>query len=142
MSSPSGASSRRARYSRSPSGGGFPPSKRSKASSSADGGGHGSDQHRLYTSICVKNINPKIPDIGLRQTRTLLRTEMDRCRFTDVRELCNKKFSKYGTNTVKIFYKNQERVAFVNFTSCEDAKKARHAKTGLVWENIQIALEP
>ena len=60
----------------------------------------------------------------------------------DVRELCNKKFSKYGTNSVKIYHKNQERVAFVNFTNCEDAKKARHAKTGLVWENMRVTLEP
>lgn len=43
---------------------------------------------------------------------------------------------------VKIYYKNQERVAFVNFTNCEDARRARHAKTGLVWENIQVVLEP
>ncbi len=56
--------------------------------------------------------------------------------------MCNKKFSKYGTNSVKIYYRNQERVAFVNFTNCEDARKARHAKTGLVWENIQVVLEP
>ncbi len=60
----------------------------------------------------------------------------------EVRELCDKKFSKYGTNSVKIYYKNQERVAFVNFTNSEDARKARHAKTGLIWENIQIVLEP
>jgi hypothetical protein len=60
----------------------------------------------------------------------------------EVRELCDKKFSKYGSNSVKIFYKNQERVAFVNFTNSEDARKARHAKTGLVWENIQVFLEP
>ena len=63
-------------------------------------------------------------------------------RVAEVRELCNRKFSKYGTNSVKIFYKNQERVAFVNFTSCDDAKRARHAKTGLLWENMQVALEP
>ncbi|CAF2987630.1 unnamed protein product [Rotaria sp. Silwood2] len=126
MSSPpvsaSGGGSRRARYSRSPSSGGVPPSKRSKPSSSVDAGNN-SEHHRLYTSICVKNINPKIPDL-------------------EVRELCNKKFSKYGSNSVKIYYKNQERVAFVNFTNCEDARKARHAKTGLVWENIQVVLEP
>ncbi|CAF1355702.1 unnamed protein product [Rotaria magnacalcarata] len=125
MSSPlvtgSGGGSRRARYSRSPSNS-VPPSKRSKPSSSADGGSN-SEQHRLYTSICVKNVNPKIPDL-------------------EVRELCSKKFSKYGTNSVKIYYKNQERVAFVNFTNCEDARKARHAKTGLIWENIQVVLEP
>lgn len=67
MSSPpvsaSGGGSRRIRYSRSPSSGGIPPSKRSKPSSSMDIG-NGSDQHRVYTSICVKNINPKIPDLG------------------------------------------------------------------------------
>ncbi|CAF1112933.1 unnamed protein product [Adineta steineri] len=114
--------SRRARYSRSPSSGGIPPSKRSKPSSLGDTG-NSSDHHRLYTSICVKNINPKIPDL-------------------EVRELCNKKFSKYGTNSVKIYYRNQERVAFVNFTNCEDARKARHAKSGLIWENIQVVLEP
>ncbi len=56
--------------------------------------------------------------------------------------MCDKKFSKYGTNSVKIYYKNQERVAFVNFTNSEDARKARHAKTGLIWENIQVVLEP
>jgi len=43
---------------------------------------------------------------------------------------------------VKIYYKNQERVAFVNFTNADDARKARHAKTGLVWENAQVVLEP
>jgi hypothetical protein len=64
------------------------------------------------------------------------------CILSDVRDLCAKKFTKYGTHSVKIFYKNQERVAFVNFTNCEDARKARHAKTGLIWENIQIVLEP
>lgn len=67
MSSPpisaSGGNSRRARYSRSPSSGAAPPSKRSKPSSSADTGSN-ADHHRLYTSICVKNINPKIPDLG------------------------------------------------------------------------------
>jgi hypothetical protein len=61
------SNSRRAHYSRSPSGG-VPPSKRSKPSSSNDpydrNHGSDSDQHRLYTSICVKNINPKITDLG------------------------------------------------------------------------------
>jgi hypothetical protein len=65
--SSSGAGSRRSRYTRSPSGG-APSSKRSKASSSIDpydrNHGSGSDQARLYTSICVKNINPKISDLG------------------------------------------------------------------------------
>ncbi|CAF0909369.1 unnamed protein product [Adineta ricciae] len=127
MSSPpissSAGGSRRARYSRSPSGSGAPPSKRSKPSSSGDVSSNNNDQQRLYTSICVKNINPKIPDL-------------------EVRELCAKKFTKYGTNLVKIYYRNQERVAFVNFTNCEDARRARHAKTGLVWENMQVLLEP
>ncbi len=71
MSSPpisaSGGGSRRARYSRSPSSGGAPASKRSKPSNSVDAG-NGSDQHRVYTSICVKNINPKIPDNGKLET--------------------------------------------------------------------------
>jgi hypothetical protein len=44
--------------------------------------------------------------------------------------------------SVKIYHKNQDRVAFVNFTNCEDARRARHAKTGLVWENMQVLLEP
>lgn len=69
MSSPpvsaSGGGSRRMRHSRSPSSGGAPVSKRSKPSSSIDAGSS-SEQHRLYTSICVKNINPKIPDLGKR----------------------------------------------------------------------------
>lgn len=43
---------------------------------------------------------------------------------------------------MKIYYKNDERVAFVNFANYEDARSARHAKTGLVWENMQIVLEP
>ena len=65
MISPPPTGSRRTRYSRSPSGGGgVPPSKRSKPSSSIDpydrDHGSKSDQPRLYTSICVKNINPKI----------------------------------------------------------------------------------
>jgi RNA-binding protein 15 len=127
MISPPPAGSRRTRYSRSPSGGDVPTSKRSKPSNSSDpydrDHGSKSDQHRLYTSICVKNINPKISD-------------------SEIRDLCNKKFSKYGTNSVKIYHRNQERVAFVNFTNCEDARKARHAKTGLVWENMQVLLEP
>ncbi len=61
------SSSRRIRHSRSPSGS-APPSKRSKPSNSNDpydrNHGSGSDQPRLYTSICVKNINPKISDLG------------------------------------------------------------------------------
>jgi hypothetical protein len=60
----------------------------------------------------------------------------------EVRELCSKKFYKYGTNSVKIHYENQERVAFVSFDNCEDAREARHAKTDLIWENIQVVLEP
>ncbi len=72
MSSPpisaSGGGSRRARYSRSPSSGGVPPSKRSKPSSSNDpydrDHGSKSNEPRPYTSICVKNINPKISDLG------------------------------------------------------------------------------
>jgi hypothetical protein len=63
ISGSGGGGSRRARYSRSPSSGGVPPSKRSKPSSLGDTG-NSSDHHRLYTSICVKNINPKIPDLG------------------------------------------------------------------------------
>lgn len=63
----SGGGSRRTRYTRSPSGG-APSSKRSKPSSSTDpydrNHGSGADQNRLYTSICVKNMNPKISDIG------------------------------------------------------------------------------
>ncbi|CAF0857761.1 unnamed protein product [Didymodactylos carnosus] len=82
-----------------------------------------SDQQRRYTSICVKNINPKISD-------------------NEVRRLSEKKFSKYGPNTIKIYYKNHERVAFVNFTNCSDAKHARHAKSDLIWDNWQLILEP
>jgi len=60
----SGSSSRRARYSPSPSSG-IPPSKRSKPSSSIDRNyTNESDEHRTYTSICVKRINPKISDIS------------------------------------------------------------------------------
>lgn len=62
--------------------------------------------------------------------------------FLEIREMCDNKFSKYGQNSVKIYYKNQDRVAFVNFTNADDARKARHAKTGLVWENMQVVLEP
>jgi hypothetical protein len=67
ISSPS-ASSRRIRYSRSPDGGDAPASKRSKTFNSNDpydrDHSSKSDQHRPYTSICVKNINPKISDLG------------------------------------------------------------------------------
>lgn len=63
----SGSSSRRARYSRSPSGD-MPPSKRSKPSNSIDPYDRNyvneTDQYRSYTSICVKHINPKISDIS------------------------------------------------------------------------------
>ncbi|CAF0881545.1 unnamed protein product [Rotaria sordida] len=122
----SGGGSRRTRYSRSPSDN-APPSKRSKPSNSIDpynrNHGSGSDPSRHYTSICVKNISPKISDL-------------------EIRDLCSKKFSKYGTNSVKIYHRNQERVAFINFTNSEDARKAQHAKTGLVWNNMQVLLEP
>ena len=68
MISPPPVGSRRTRYSHSPSGGGVPLSKRSKPSYSNDlydrDHGSKSDQPRLYTSICVKNINPKISDLG------------------------------------------------------------------------------
>ena len=90
----------------------------------------------------MKNINPKIPDLGRDRRKALTDQGISFTFFVEVRDLCNRKFSKYGSNAVKIYYKNQERVAFVNFTNCADAKKARHAKTGLVWENIQVALEP
>ena len=143
MSSPpisnSASGSRRARYSRSPSTGGVPPSKRSKPSNSNDTGNN-SDQHRVYTSICVKNISSKISD-----PRNCFWRKINWWIFwfsVEIRELCDKKFSKYGQNSVKIYYKNQERVAFVNFTNADDARKARHAKTGLVWENAQVVLEP
>jgi len=66
---------RRTRYSRSPSDGDVLPSKRSKPSNSSDpydrDHGSKSDQHRLYTSICVKNINPKITDLGKKKKRRL-----------------------------------------------------------------------
>jgi hypothetical protein len=65
MISPPPAGSRRTRYTRSPSGGDVPALKRSKPSNSNDRDhGSKSDQHRVYTSICVKNINPKISDLG------------------------------------------------------------------------------
>lgn len=66
MSSPpiSSSSSRRIRYSRSPSNSQNPPLKRSKPSSSADAA-QNADQQRVYTSICVKNINPEISDAGI-----------------------------------------------------------------------------
>ncbi|CAF3628194.1 unnamed protein product [Rotaria socialis] len=121
-----GGGSRRARYSRSPPDS-MPPSKRSKPSNPNDtydrNHSIGSDQLRAYTSICVKNINPKISD-------------------SVIREFCEKKFSKYGSNSVKIYHRKQERVAFINFTNCGDARKARHAKTGLVWENMRVLVEP
>ncbi|CAF3898498.1 unnamed protein product [Rotaria magnacalcarata] len=128
ISPPSGSygGSRRARYSRSPSDS-MPPSKRSKLSNPNDtydrNHSIGSDKSRAYTSICVKNINPKISD-------------------SVIRELCEKKFSKYGSNSVKIYHRKQERVAFINFTNCDDARKARHAKTGLIWENMRVLVEP
>ena len=58
MITPPPVSSRRTRYSRSPSGGGNPPSKRSKPSSSNDYG-HNSDQARLYTSILCEKYQSK-----------------------------------------------------------------------------------
>lgn len=61
-------SSRRNRYSRSPS----PNVKRSKVSSTNDHNSK-SDQTRLYTSICVKNIHPKISDLGKKKRRILLK---------------------------------------------------------------------
>ncbi len=71
MISPPPTGSRRTRYSRSSSADGIPPSKRSKGSSSVDpydrDHGSQSDQRRPYTSICVKNINPKISDLGKRK---------------------------------------------------------------------------
>jgi len=67
--------SRRTRHSRSPSGDVVPSSKRSKPSSSNDpydrDHGSKSDQPRLYSSICVKNINPKITDLGKKKNRRL-----------------------------------------------------------------------
>ena len=145
MISPPSGSTRRGRYSRSPSGGGGSSSKRSKVSHSNDSydrdHGNKSDQPRLYTSICVKNINPKISDLGAKNgEKDFLDGFFFFC--LEIRDLCTKKFSKYGTNSVKIYHRNQERVAFVNFTNCEDARGARHAKTGLVWENMQVLLEP
>ena len=131
MISPPSASSRRIHYSRSPDGGDAPSSKRSKTSNSSDPYDRDHAQHRPYTSICVKNINPKISDLG---TKIKIENFYLFVLFfrVEIRDLCNKKFSKYGNNSVKIYHRNQERVAFVNFTNCEDARKARHAKTGLV----------
>ena len=76
MISPPSGSSRRGRYSRSPSpssnGDGLS-SKRSKLSHSNNSHdreyGSKSDQPRLYTSICVKNINPKISDLGTKNEK-------------------------------------------------------------------------
>ncbi len=59
-----------------------------------------------------------------------------------VRELCEKKFSKYGTNSIKIYRKSHDRVAFINFTNIDDARRAQQARTGLVWEGMQVYLEP
>ncbi|CAF1148869.1 unnamed protein product [Didymodactylos carnosus] len=76
-----------------------------------------------YTSICVKNIHPRIAH-------------------DELRKRIEEKFSKYGPNTIKIYYKNDERMVFVNYTNYHDAKHARHAKTGLVWDNWKLILEP
>ena len=71
----SGGGSRRTRYSRSCSDS-VPPSKRSKTSSSIDPYDHPygnrSDGSRLYTSICVKNISPKLSDSGKKNNKLLL----------------------------------------------------------------------
>ncbi|CAF0794444.1 unnamed protein product [Didymodactylos carnosus] len=80
-------------------------------------------QRVYYTSICVKNIHPRIAHDELRRR-------------------IEEKFSKYGPNTIKIYYKNDERMVFVNYTNYHDAKHARHAKTGLVWDNWKLILEP
>ncbi|CAF0882464.1 unnamed protein product [Adineta steineri] len=131
MNSPSpppygGTNSRRARYSRSPVGG-IPPSKRSKPSNSIDPYDHNEaylrERSESYTSICVKRINPKISDMR-------------------VRELCEKKFAKYGSHSVKIYRRSNERVAFVNFTNADDARRARQAKSDLTWEGTQVFLDP
>ena len=53
------------------------------------------------------------------------------------------KFSRYGNVvSVKVHYKYPDRMAFVNFTNCEDAKRAGQATTGLVWENLRVVIEP
>jgi hypothetical protein len=62
LNSSKGGGSRRSGHSRSPSGG--ISSKRSKPDPYDRNHGGESDQPRLYTSICVKNINPKIADLG------------------------------------------------------------------------------
>lgn len=80
------SSSRRARYTRSPSAGDLPISKRSKPSISNDpydrDHSSKSDQPRLYTSICVKNINPKISDLGKTRKK---RNELLDCFFFYIR---------------------------------------------------------
>ncbi|UJR37082.1 hypothetical protein I4U23_029786 [Adineta vaga] len=118
-------SSRRLRSSRSPPGA-ISLSKRSKPSNSPDF--YDDQRHKQvdpydYTSICVKQINPKISD-------------------SRVRELCDKKFSKYGLHSVKIFRKSNERIAFINFTNGKDARRARQAETDLIWDGMEIFLEP
>jgi len=80
-------------------------------------------QRVLYTSICVKNISPRIAHHELRSR-------------------IEEKFSRYGPNTIKIYYKNDERMVFVNYTTYHDARKARHAKSGLVWDKWKLILEP
>ncbi|CAF1589469.1 unnamed protein product, partial [Adineta ricciae] len=118
-------SSRRRRSSRSP----FDPmslSKRSKPSNLPDY--YESQRHQHvdpcgYTSICVKQINSKISD-------------------SRVRELCDKKFSKYGSHTVKIFHKPNERVVFVNFTNATDARRARQSEAEHTWDGKEVFLEP
>ena len=56
--------------------------------------------------------------------------------------MCDKKFSKYGSHTVKIFHKPNERVAFVNLTNANDARRARHSEAEHTWDGKEVFLEP
>lgn len=110
--------SHRMHHSRSP----FTDGKRSKASH-VNEFAYPIDPRQFYTIISVKNISPKLSDI-------------------DVEKLCYKKFSKYGSISVKLSSRGYDRVAFIHFTNHEDARKARHARSDLIWDNLPVILEP
>lgn len=84
---------------------------------------HQTDPRQFYTTISVRNLSPNLSDI-------------------DIQKLCYKKFSKYGSISIKVYNRGYDRMAWIHFTNYENARKARHAKSDLIWDDMLAIVEP
>lgn len=76
-----------------------------------------------YKILCITNINQKIGD-------------------GPVKDALTSDFSRFGDISVSVCHDSGERLAYIYFRNCEDAREARHFKSRSIFFDRPIEIEP